>query len=132
MGLSAEDAQKYGLILLAPDKVKDADLNDFSARLGETGLPLQNTKKVGFTISKPHIRFYSDNTRLIATSLAEDLGIEARDFTSGNRQSTGIEVWMAGSTSVKLAKPRKVSPRPSTRTRLSNSIISGLRNATTE
>jgi hypothetical protein len=132
MGLSAEDAQKYGLILLAPDKVKDADLNDFSARLGETGLPLQNTKKVGFTISKPHIRFYSDNTRLIATSLAEDLGIEARDFTSGNRQSTGIEVWMAGSTSVKRAKPRKVSPRPSTRTRLSNSIISGLRNATTE
>lgn len=132
MGLSAEDLQTFDLILLAPDRVKDVDLNAFSARLDETGLPLKSTKKVGFTISKPHIRFYSEKTRLIATSLAGELGVETRDFTSGNRNSTGIEVWMAGSTAVKVAKRRTVVRQPSARTRLNNSIISGLRNATIE
>lgn len=139
LGLSAEAAKTFSLTLLAPEKVAESDMAQYSATLTETGLPLAKSQKVGFNISKPHIRFYSGQSQQVATALAETLGIEARNFVSTGRNTTGIEVWMAGRATVQAAKPKKVAPRRATpaspaqvRTQLSNRIISGLRNATKE
>lgn len=137
LGLSDQQVQAFNLVLLAPDSVKDADIDAFGTQLGQTGLPLTNQKKVGFTISKPHIRYYSADSKTVAMALADRLGVEPRDFTSAGRKTTQIEVWMSGRSATPVTKPRKAplrrtkTPSISTRTKLSNSIISGLRNANT-
>jgi hypothetical protein len=133
MGLSIDEAKKFDLMLFAPETVKDTDMAGLSGTLSATGLPLSKTQKVNFTISERHIRYYSDESKSIAVALADSMGMEARDFISNGRGSDRIEVWMSGKSSVrpsvKTAKRRKFSPQTSTRTRLSNSIINGLRNA---
>ena len=130
MGLSASGAEKYDLVLLAPTTVKDPDVASFVTVLGKTGLPLSKTVKVDFSISEPHIRYYDTETKQVAESLAQSMGITARNFVSNSNQPGLIEIWMAsGSTyqpSVQIRKLEKISPRTNIRTQLSKNIIRGL------
>lgn len=137
LGLTPTQAAAFGLYLFSPDSLSETVIGDFETQLDATGLALRKTQQVGFKISKTHIRYYTDGDARLSQELANELGIIARDFTAQGGPDGRIEIWMKGDAGADVATVREssrasttrpVTPKPAdTRTRLTNSIIQGLR-----
>jgi hypothetical protein len=80
----------------APDRVPDTTLAGYVGQIEETGFEVARIGREGFTVSSTHMRYYSTETATIARAMADELGIEARDFSGSARSSDRIEVWVAG------------------------------------
>lgn len=97
LGAAGTDLSVLDLRVYAPDAMPSDTLEADLARLQGTGLPIENLQRVTFAVSAPHIRFYNAEDTAIATALAADLQIEARDFTGQQSGPVGlVEVWLQG------------------------------------
>ena len=135
IGLSPEQAARFELFLFAPGSISDANVTGYQTRLVDTGLSLEQTRRVGFKISKTQIRYYNAGDAALAQSLASELDIVARDFTANGGDGGRIEIWMQGdagasaparTTQRTTTTRRTTRPTVDTRTRLTNSIIQQL------
>ncbi|MGZ2258511.1 hypothetical protein [Roseobacter sp. A03A-229] len=95
----------------APDSVTTAALDQSTAQLGQSGFEVATVQRLSLTISAPHVRYYDATDAAVARTLAQDLQIEARDFTqSGNGAPGRVEVWLDGTTNRRSAWNRQANP----------------------
>ncbi len=80
----------------APDGLSDAQIRRFVAQLAEKGVEVSKIGREGFRVSTTHLRYYSPDNAEVARTVADDLGIPARDFSENAQNPGRIEVWMAG------------------------------------
>jgi len=147
LGLSGEELASINLVLHAPSSIEQDALETQIRRIEETGFTLQKTVRPSFKISKPHLRFYNESDRALTTLIAEEMGIDVRDFSSVNARAGLIEVWLAGQATAEVETPsaaaratqprRQATPRRNSQSRpraispverLRNNLANRLRN----
>ncbi|WP_298844813.1 hypothetical protein [uncultured Roseobacter sp.] len=88
----------------APDGVSTSRLQGYIAQIEASGVAVAGIGRETFRVSSTHLRYYSPEMQEAAASLADDLGVPARDFTGNAIVPGRIEIWVAG-------RPR-VAPAP--------------------
>jgi hypothetical protein len=91
----------------APTNVPEESVQSVLGTLSDTGFSLRDPARVGFTVSKTHVRFYHSEDAEMAAIVANNVGGAARDFTSFRPSPPDgvIEVWVSGEPNA-TAKPR--------------------------
>ncbi len=121
----------YSIHLRAPSSLAEDKLNAFASALSDTGFSVNPPKRVGFTVSNNHVRYYHSSDAEAAEMLAAAVDGAARDFTDYRPSPPvgTIEVWLAGKSSSRSA-PRSTS-RSATQdpaiTNLQNRLLQSLR-----
>ncbi len=125
------DAARYVVRVQAPPSLSEESLKAFSLVLEETGYPVRSPKRVGFRVSKSHIRFYHAQDAEAAQKLADAIEGPARDFTDYSpRPPVGyIEVWLKGNAgSGQVARStRRSGQGTSELTKLRNRLLKSLK-----
>ncbi|MGZ2256528.1 hypothetical protein [Roseobacter sp. A03A-229] len=105
LGATGMNLDILDLRVYAPDAVPAGQLEGKLIQLANTGLTVENVQRVEFAVSTPHIRYYNAEDSIPAQALAEELSIEARDFTADQSGPVGlIEVWFEGVSKTNLAE----------------------------
>lgn len=95
----------------APDSVTTAALDQNKSQLNTGGFQIADVQRVRLTISAPHVRFYDVTDAAIASTLADDLQIEARDFSQSGHGAPGrIEVWLDGTSDRRTSRRSSQNP----------------------
>ncbi len=92
------DPGAYRLRVSAPATAPAAEVEAIGATLAGAGFPGVQPQRVGFTVSRTHLRYYNAEDAAVAQAIAARLDAEARDFTGFRpKPAVGtIEVWIAG------------------------------------
>ncbi len=140
LGYVGDKGDRLNLRLHAPDKLAQDALDAQTQQLEATGFELASTTRVGFNISKNHIRFYNESDREVAQAIASNLGYDLRDFTSTSAPNGLVEIWLEGRTAVRAtpaperrrattpraqSQPRRVDPVERLRNNLANQLRNG-------
>ncbi|WP_299829213.1 hypothetical protein [uncultured Roseobacter sp.] len=80
----------------APDGIPNDKLQSYVAELESAGIAVAEIGRERFRVSTTHLRYYSPETAAVAKTVANDLGVEARDFSANALNAERIEVWVAG------------------------------------
>jgi hypothetical protein len=80
----------------APDGIPNYSLQQVVAELEKSGVEVANIGRESFRVSSSHVRYFSPATQTFAMSVANSLGIEARDFSENAVNPERIELWIAG------------------------------------
>lgn len=95
----------------APASVTTATLDQRKADLDRMGFETATVQRLNFTVSAPHVRYYDAADAASARALAQDMQIEARDFShSGNGSPGRVEVWLDGTAPQQTARARQTNP----------------------
>ena len=92
------DPAAFRLRVSAPTSASAAEVEAVGTVLAGAGFPGVATQRVGFTVSRTHLRYYNPEDAAAAQAIAGRLGVEARDFTGYRPKPAAgtIEVWIAG------------------------------------
>ena len=92
------DPAAFRLRVSAPATASAAEVEAVGTVLAGAGFPGVATQRVGFTVSRTHLRYYNPEDAAAAQAIAGRLGVEARDFTGYRPKPAAgtIEVWIAG------------------------------------
>lgn len=83
--------------VFAPGSVTEETLQDALKSLRSASREVPNVERVAFTISTPHVRYYSADDREMAAELAERMSVDLRNFEHVTNDTPGaIEYWMSG------------------------------------
>ncbi|WP_299917869.1 hypothetical protein [uncultured Roseobacter sp.] len=105
------DASLPKIHVYAPDSVTTAALDQNKSQLNTGGFQIADVQRVRLTISAPHVRFYDVTDAAIASTLADDLQIEARDFSQSGHGAPGrIEVWLDGTSDRRTSRRSSQNP----------------------
>ncbi|WP_299502667.1 hypothetical protein [uncultured Roseobacter sp.] len=108
---TALDASLPKIHVYAPDSVTTAALDQNKSQLNTGGFQIADVQRVRLTISAPHVRFYDVTDAAIASTLADDLQIEARDFSQSGHGAPGrIEVWLDGTSDRRTSRRSSQNP----------------------
>ncbi|GFE52070.1 hypothetical protein So717_38230 [Roseobacter cerasinus] len=95
----------------APASVTTAALDQRKADLDRMGFETATVQRLNFTVSAPHVRYYDAADAVSARALAQDMDIEARDFShSGNGSPGRVEIWLDGTAPQRTARTRQTNP----------------------
>lgn len=106
------DPAAFRVRVNAPASAPAAEVDAIGATLAGAGFPGLQAQRVGFTVSRTHLRYYNAEDAAAAQAIGARLGAEARDFTGYRpKPPVGtIEVWIAGAASDGAARPRRTAP----------------------
>lgn len=92
------DPAAFRLRVSAPTSASASEVEAVGTALASAGFPGVATQRVGFTVSRTHLRYYNPEDAAAAQAIAGRLGVEARDFTGYRPKPAAgtIEVWIAG------------------------------------
>jgi len=112
LGLSSDRLTGLKLYVHAPESVTETALAERMAMLGSTGITVAPVERESYKVSATHLRYYSKADADVATALADEMGVTARDFTKNGAKPGRIEIYLAGTANTKTATPK---PRAATR-----------------
>lgn len=92
----AETPQEAQFFMHAPDGLTDAQLRRYISQIEASGVEVAEVGRESFRVSTTHLRYYSPHTADVAMEVAQDMGVEARDFSENVSNNARIEVWVAG------------------------------------
>ncbi len=121
----------YSIHVRAPSSLPEDQLDAFTSALRDTGFDVITPKRVNFTVSKNHVRFFYADDAEAAGMLAAAVDGIVRDFTDYRPSPPAgtIEVWLAGknlprSTTRSASRPTTQNPAL---TNLRNKLLQSLR-----
>ena len=132
LGLSAEAARAYSLVLFTPQNVPSAERVRQFVDAEKTGLAVVEANRVNFRVSTTHVRYYDRRDQGIAQAVAASLGGPARDFsrTPNSAPPGRIEIWFQGDRagrSTASSEPTASPPAPASKTQLEQRLVNKLR-----
>ncbi|MFK7765518.1 MAG: hypothetical protein AB8B62_19800 [Roseobacter sp.] len=92
----AEAPQQAQFFMHAPDGLTDAQLRRYISQIEASGVEVAEVGRESFRVSTTHLRYYSPQTAEVAMEVAQEMGVEARDFSQNVSNNARIEVWVAG------------------------------------